>query len=265
VSLEFAELASTKQIATAAAALEYNGIRPLLAATVADARGLVVPSSWTAPEYTQTPRRPPAIGVGLDDSERSGRSPALRMLLTMAGLPQREIRPLAAAPDTSVGIGPADRRRIAVIASAAAASWAPLVSRAGNVILVIGASKIVPDVQQPGCGSSTILLPARVCRAPASLTECPAEWKTSSSSTRRVTSAGSPRSSHERLGFIAAAAVRRVISSNRGPSGSSKYSPRRVVVVMIVPGRLLPGSAHYVSPGRMRPKAASNSSSPENA
>jgi hypothetical protein len=41
VSSEFAELASGEQIATAAAALERNGIRSLLAATGADAQGLV--------------------------------------------------------------------------------------------------------------------------------------------------------------------------------------------------------------------------------
>ena len=41
VSAEFAELASDERIATAAAALERNGIRPLRAATGADARGLV--------------------------------------------------------------------------------------------------------------------------------------------------------------------------------------------------------------------------------
>jgi len=41
VSPGFAELASDEQIATAAAALERNGIRPLRAATGADARGLV--------------------------------------------------------------------------------------------------------------------------------------------------------------------------------------------------------------------------------
>jgi L-lactate utilization protein LutB len=41
VSSEFAELVSDERIANAATALERNGIRPLLAATGADARGLV--------------------------------------------------------------------------------------------------------------------------------------------------------------------------------------------------------------------------------
>jgi L-lactate utilization protein LutB len=41
VSAEFTELASDEQIAKAAAALERNGIRSLLAATGADARSLV--------------------------------------------------------------------------------------------------------------------------------------------------------------------------------------------------------------------------------
>src|SRR5258708_37579261 len=38
---EFTELASDEQVAKAAAALERNGVRPLLAATRADARSLV--------------------------------------------------------------------------------------------------------------------------------------------------------------------------------------------------------------------------------
>ena len=41
VSAEFTELASDERIAKAAAALERNGIRSLLAATGADARSLV--------------------------------------------------------------------------------------------------------------------------------------------------------------------------------------------------------------------------------
>ena len=39
---EFSELASDEQIAKAAAALERNGIRPLRAATGADARGNIL-------------------------------------------------------------------------------------------------------------------------------------------------------------------------------------------------------------------------------
>src|SRR6266700_4556370 len=73
VSSEFAELASDERIAGAAAALERNGIRPLLAATGADARGLVGSLLVDGAEvYNNTSQTLEAIGVG-DDIERSGR------------------------------------------------------------------------------------------------------------------------------------------------------------------------------------------------
>ena len=81
VSSEFAELASDEQIATATAALERNGIRPLLAATGADARGLVRSLLGDGAEvYNNTPERLEAIGVA-DDIERSGRYQPLRLRL----------------------------------------------------------------------------------------------------------------------------------------------------------------------------------------
>ena len=75
VPSEFAELASGERIANAAAALERNGIRPLLAATGADARGLVRSLLTGGAEvYNNTSQTLEAIGVA-DDIERSGRWP----------------------------------------------------------------------------------------------------------------------------------------------------------------------------------------------
>src|SRR6266705_1668649 len=121
VSSEFTELASDEQIATAAAALERNGIRPLLAATGADARGLVGSLLVDGAEvYNNTSQTLEAIGVA-DDIERSGRYQPLRLrLYRMDGeMPRREMRTLAASPDYVVGCGacdpghrrPEDRRR----------------------------------------------------------------------------------------------------------------------------------------------------------
>src|SRR6266568_2581390 len=79
VSSEFTELASDEQVATAAAALERNGIRPLLAATGADARGLVRSLLTDGAEvYNNTSQTLEAIGVA-DDIERSGRYQPLRL------------------------------------------------------------------------------------------------------------------------------------------------------------------------------------------
>ena len=82
VSSEFTELASDERIATAAAALERNGIRPLLAATGADARGLVGSLLTGGAEVynNNTSQTLEAIGVA-DDIERSGRYQPLRLRL----------------------------------------------------------------------------------------------------------------------------------------------------------------------------------------
>jgi hypothetical protein len=68
-----------KRIATAAAALERNGIRPLLAPR-RRRRGLVRSSSSTAPRYTATLPDTQAVGVA-DDIRRSGRYQPLRLRL----------------------------------------------------------------------------------------------------------------------------------------------------------------------------------------
>jgi LUD domain len=132
VSSEFTELASDEQIATAAEALERNGIRSLLAATGADARGLVRSLLVDGAEvYNNTSQTLEAIGVA-DDIERSGRYQPLRVRLYRMDreMQQREMRTLAASPDYVVG-----------------SQLGPLVSGAGHVILVIGGQKIVSDVE----------------------------------------------------------------------------------------------------------------------
>ena len=105
MSPEFTELASDEQIGTAAAALERNGIRPLLAATGADARGLVDSLLVDAAEvYNNTSQTLEAIGVA-GDIERSGRYQPLRLRLYRMDreMQRREMRTLAASPDYVVG------------------------------------------------------------------------------------------------------------------------------------------------------------------
>src|ERR1039457_3046038 len=102
VSSEFAELASDERIATAAAALERNGVRSLLAATGADARGLVGSLLADGAEvYNNTSQTLEAIGVA-DDIDRSGRYQPLRLRLYRMDreMQGREMRTLAAAADS---------------------------------------------------------------------------------------------------------------------------------------------------------------------
>jgi YkgG family uncharacterized protein len=149
VSAEFAELASDERIAKAAAALDRNGIRPLLAATGTDARGLVDSLLTVGAEvYNNTSQTLEAIGVA-GDIERSGRYQPLRLRLYRMDreMQRREMRTLAASPDYVVGsVHALTEGGSLLIASASGSQLGPLVSGAGRVILVIGAQKIVPDV-----------------------------------------------------------------------------------------------------------------------
>jgi LUD domain len=148
-SSEFAELATGEQIAKAAAALERNGIQPLVAATGADARSLVRALLVDGAEiYNNTSQTLEAIGVA-DDIERSGRYHPLRLRLYRMDreMQRREMRTLAASPDYVVGsVHALTEDGSLVIASASGSQLGPLVSGAGHVILVIGAQKIVSDV-----------------------------------------------------------------------------------------------------------------------
>jgi len=149
VSPEFTELASGEQIATAAAALERNGIRPLLAATGAGARGLVGSLLTDGAEvYNNTSQTLEATGIA-DDIERSGRYQPLRLRLYRMDreMQRREMRTLAASPDYVIGSAHAlTEGGSLLIASASGSQLGPLVSGAGQVILVIGAQKIVRDL-----------------------------------------------------------------------------------------------------------------------
>jgi hypothetical protein len=149
VSSEFTALASDERIAAAAAALERNGIQPLLAATGADARVLVDSLLVDGAEvYNNTSQTLEAIGVA-DDIERSGRYQPLRLRLYRMDreMQRREMRTLAASPDYVVGsVHALTEDGSLLIASASGSQLGPLVSGAGRVILVVGAQKIVSDV-----------------------------------------------------------------------------------------------------------------------
>jgi len=77
------------------------------------------------------------VGPKHDDDDRH----------TRRGKQQREMRTLAASPDHVVGsVHALTEGGSLLIASASGSQLGPLVSGAGQVILVIGAQKIVPDV-----------------------------------------------------------------------------------------------------------------------
>ena len=147
---EFAGLASAERIATAAAALQRNGIGSHVTGSGAEARRLVsslLPDG--AEVYNNTSQTLEDIGVA-DDIERSGRYQPLRLRLYRMDreMQRREMRTLAASPDYVVGsVHALTEAGSLLIASASGSQLGPLVSGAAQVIFVIGGQKIVGDVE----------------------------------------------------------------------------------------------------------------------
>jgi hypothetical protein len=146
---EFSRPASRQQIHALADALGRNGITAEVVDSGEDARQLVrsiVPVG--AEVYNNTSRTLEIIGVA-EDIERSGLYQALRPRLYQMDreMQGREMRQLSASPDWLVGsVHAVTKEGSLLIASASGSQLGPIVSGAGQVILVIGAQKIVPDL-----------------------------------------------------------------------------------------------------------------------
>ena len=146
---DFSELASDERIASAAAALERNGVRAVVVAKDGEARSLVRSLLVEGAEvFNNTSRTLETIGVA-EDIERSGRYQSLRLRLYQMDreMQQHEMRMLAAAPEYVVGsVHAVTEDGSLLIASASGSQLGPLVSGAEHVILVIGGQKIVADL-----------------------------------------------------------------------------------------------------------------------
>jgi hypothetical protein len=98
--------------------------------------------------YNNTSRTLEVIGVA-EDIERSGRYQPLRPRLYQMDreMQAREMRQLSASPDWVVGsVHALTEEGSLLIASASGSQLAPIASGAGHVILVVGAQKVVPDL-----------------------------------------------------------------------------------------------------------------------
>ena len=146
---DFSELASDERIASAAAALERNGVRAVVVATGGEARSLVRSLLVEGAEvFNNTSRTLETLGVA-EDIERSGRYQSLRLRLYQMDreMQQHEMRMLAAAPEYVVGsVHAVTEDGSLLIASASGSQLGPLVSGAEHVILVVGGQKIVADL-----------------------------------------------------------------------------------------------------------------------
>ena len=146
---EFSLTASRGKIHAVAGALERNGMTCTVVDSGEEARTAVQSVLPVGAEvYNNTSRTLEVIGVA-EDIERSGQYQALRPRLYQMDreMQGREMRQLSASPEWVVGsVHALTEEGSLLIASASGSQLGPIVSGAGHVVLVIGAQKIVPDL-----------------------------------------------------------------------------------------------------------------------
>jgi hypothetical protein len=146
----FSRVAPREQIRAVAGALEHNGITCTVVDSAEEAREVVRSILPVGAEvYNNTSRTLEVIGVS-EDIERSGLYQPLRPRLYQMDreMQGREMRQLSASPDWVVGsVHALTEEGSLLIASASGSQLGPIASGAGHVILVVGAQKIVPDVE----------------------------------------------------------------------------------------------------------------------
>jgi LUD domain len=146
---KFSRVAPREQVRAVAGALERNGVTCIVVDSAEEARkavGSILPVG--AEVYNNTSRTLEVIGVA-EDIERSGQYQPLRPRLYQMDreMQGREMRQLSASPDWVVGSAHAlTEDGSLLIASASGSQLGPIASGAGHVILVVGAQKIVPDL-----------------------------------------------------------------------------------------------------------------------
>jgi hypothetical protein len=146
---EFSRVATREQIDAVSSALERNRITVTVVDAAQEARKAVQSILPVGAEvYNNTSRTLEVIGVA-EDIERSGRYQPLRPRLYQMDreMQAREMRQLSASPDWVVGsVHALTEEGSLLIASASGSQLGPIVSGAGHVILVVGAQKLVPDL-----------------------------------------------------------------------------------------------------------------------
>jgi LUD domain len=147
----FGQLASDEQIARTAAALEANGIHALVAENGEEAKRMffeLVPDG--AEVFLGASVTLETLGIK-DIIDKSGRFEALRpkMFAMDREKQAREIRKLGGAPDYAAGsVHAVTEDGQVVIASKTGSQLGPYASGAGKVVWVVGAQKIVKDLDE---------------------------------------------------------------------------------------------------------------------
>lgn len=147
----FAELASNEQIERTARALEANGIHTLVAQNAAEAKRLffeLVPDGSEV--FLGASVTLETLGIK-DEIDTSGRFDPLRpkMFAMNRETQGREIRKLGGAPDYAAGsVHAVTEDGHVLIASNTGSQLGPYASGAGQVIWVVGAQKLVKDLNE---------------------------------------------------------------------------------------------------------------------
>jgi len=147
----FAKLASDERIARAAKALEANGIKVLIAKNGEEAKRLffeMVPDGSEIFLGASVTLEKLGITVEVD---KSGRFDSLRpkMFAMNRETQGREMRKLVGAPDFAAGsVHAVTEDGQVMIASKTGSQLGPYASSAGKVIWVVGAQKIVKDLNE---------------------------------------------------------------------------------------------------------------------
>jgi YkgG family uncharacterized protein len=150
-NIAFADLPSEEQIERTAAALEANGIGVLIAETAAEAKELffsLVPDGSEV--FLGSSVTLETLGIK-DEIDKSGRFDAIRpKMFAMDRKTQgREIRKLGGAPDIAAGsVHAVTEDGRVMIASNTGSQLGPYAAGAGRVIWVVGAQKLVKDLNE---------------------------------------------------------------------------------------------------------------------
>ncbi len=149
--VDFARIASNEQIERTARALEANGIHTLLAENGREARRMffeLVPEG--AEIFLGASVTLEALGIK-EEIDKSGRFDAVRpkMFAMNRETQAREIRKLGAAPDFAAGSVHAVTEAGQVLAASKSGSQlGPYISGAGKVVWVVGAQKLVKNLDE---------------------------------------------------------------------------------------------------------------------
>jgi len=168
VDQSFAVPATAEQLERTAAALRENGFTVEIADTLADARRFVhdlLPADQEV--FTSTSETLRAAGLA-EDIDASGRFQSLRAAQDGWDLAARfdEVRKTRSVPDVIVGsVHAVTEHGQVVTVSASGSQLAPYAFGAGRVVWVIGAQKIVADLDTALRRANTYSLPLEDARA----------------------------------------------------------------------------------------------------